>query len=492
MTKRDVKFVTWALILANAISGLDATIITTALPAIISDLDGIQFMGWCVAIFLFGVSVSTPFWNKLGELFGTKKAFLGSLLIFAVTSVLEGLAPNIYLFIAARALMGIGAGGMGALPYIIIGYLYDDIYDRTKALGMVAASFSFASIIGPLLGGVIVDALSWHWIFYLNVPFSLITMYLTWRYYKTDVKKVAQKNFDWLGSVLMVAGLVIFLSGVQLLGLTKLSLVMALIILGLVILTLFVLVERKLAHPLIKMDIFKNKQLVVDFILFSLAWGSFVAYNTYAPIWSQGLLGTSALVGGAVLIPNSIADLFGSQSAAWIQRRFKIKTVLTMGLSSILITAALMAVLPFDTPLIVLMATGLFSGFGVGLVFVILQVKVQMDARKDEMSEATSLSYLIRILAQTLMAAIYGVLMNQQLAAGVHKYPQVTLKMLNNLTDAKNQKLLPQNLMPTLRSILHQGMVVIMVAAAVLALIAVVVNWRSKNTEIKHKGPLQG
>ncbi|KRL80550.1 MFS family major facilitator transporter [Lactobacillus ultunensis DSM 16047] len=173
MNKKQILMVTWALILANIMSGLDATIINTAIPAIVSDLHGIQYMGWIVACFLLGMSVSVPIWSKLGERMGNKFAFELSLALFILGSILEGVAPDIYFFLISRVLMGVGAGGMGSLPYIIVGYIYPNVKKRTVILSYIAASFSAASIAGPLVGGWIVDALSWHWVFYINVAIRL-------------------------------------------------------------------------------------------------------------------------------------------------------------------------------------------------------------------------------------------------------------------------------------------------------------------------------
>ena len=132
MNKKQVKMVTIALMLGNVMSGLDGTIINTAIPAIVSALHGIQFMGWIVAIFLLGMSISIPIWTKIGEKITNKLAFEISLVFFIIGSTLEGLAPNILYFLVARFVMGIGAGGMGSLPYIIAGYIFPNIKKELK------------------------------------------------------------------------------------------------------------------------------------------------------------------------------------------------------------------------------------------------------------------------------------------------------------------------------------------------------------------------
>ena len=141
MTRKQITWVTVALLLANIVSGMDATIITTALPAIVSDLHGIQYMGWIVAVFLLGMAVFSPLWGKLGERTSNKLAFQLGLVLFIVSSAFEGMASNIYYFLLARFFMGIGAGGIGSLPYIIIGEIFPKYYQRAKALGYISASW---------------------------------------------------------------------------------------------------------------------------------------------------------------------------------------------------------------------------------------------------------------------------------------------------------------------------------------------------------------
>ena len=200
MTKKQISMVTLSLLLANIMSGLDATIINTAIPAIVSDLHGIQYMGWIVACFLLGMSVSVPIWSKIGERMGNKFAFELSLALFILGSVLEGVAPDIYFFLISRVLMGVGAGGMGSLPYVIVGYIYPNIKRRTVILSYIAASFSAACIAGPLVGGWIVDALSWHWVFYINVPLGLISIILSFLFYRGIRKPNINTVFDRLGA----------------------------------------------------------------------------------------------------------------------------------------------------------------------------------------------------------------------------------------------------------------------------------------------------
>jgi MFS family permease len=236
MNKKQISMVTWSLLLANIMSGLDATIINTAIPAIVSDLHGIQYMGWIVACFLLGMSVSVPIWSKLGERMGNKFAFELSLVLFILGSVLEGVAPDIYFFLISRVLMGVGAGGMGSLPYVIVGFIYPNIKRRTVILSYIAASFSAACIAGPLVGGWIVDALSWHWVFYINVPLGLISIILSIAFYRDAHKSKEKVQFDKMGAFTLIAGLTCFLIGIQMLGLASNVMVALFVIVGIILL----------------------------------------------------------------------------------------------------------------------------------------------------------------------------------------------------------------------------------------------------------------
>lgn len=476
MNKKQVTMVTIALMLGNVMSGLDGTIINTAIPAIVASLHGIQFMGWIVAIFLLGMSISIPIWTKVGEKITNKRAFEISLALFVIGSALQGMAPNIIFFLCSRFIMGVGAGGMGSLPYIIAGYVFKNIKTRTKVLGYLTASWNGAAILGPLIGGWLIDAFSWHWVFYINIPIGLIAFLICLIYYKPVTPKQTPV-FDIPGASLLVIGLLPFLMGVQLVGLTASWIVISLIIVSLVFIVLFFIRENHAQNPIIPVSLFKNKDLDGDFLLFAFTWGAFIAVNTYLPMWAQALLGLSALLGGMTLIPNSIVEIIASQSVVAIQDHLTTFKLVFIGIFAMLISSAGMFFADLHMPIQLLAAIGAFSGIGVGFIFVALQLKVQIDAGLKNMATATSTSYLIRILAQTVMAAVYGVIMNLNLASGVSSHPGITITMMNKLSDAKNAKLLPQNLVPTMRNILHSGIKEIMLVSVILLVIALVLNF---------------
>ncbi|MFD1454478.1 MFS transporter [Levilactobacillus lanxiensis] len=471
MSRNEKILVTFALVLSNAMAGLDGTIVNTALPAIISDFHAIQDMGWIVACFLLGMAVTTPLWSKFGERYGNKVAYILATVIFMVGALFQGLAPNIAWFIAARGLMGIGAGGVNTIPFIIYAELFTSLKRRGQVIGIAAASFSGASIIGPLLGGWIVDQFSWHWVFYVNLPIAVLSIVIMLVWFNLP-QALNKADIDYLGILLLVGGLAAILVGVQEIGVLPIGFTLVLVGLGLLLLVGMVFAERRATDPIVPGRLFKNGQLVSDFALFALLWGAFVAFNIYVPMWAQGLLGLSALIGGMTQIPGAFANFGGSELGAVIQRKFWRYDIISLGAGAFLIAFIGLSLANQHTSYGVLLVLGAFEGFGIGLSFNILQVAVQSDAEPRDMPIATSFAYLVRILAQTFMAAIYGVILNHALVTGVRaSQGRITLTMMNRLSNSQTVGSLPKQLVPKMRAIFFTGLHHIMLTVLLLLLL---------------------
>ncbi|WP_390405337.1 MFS transporter [Lacticaseibacillus jixiensis] len=477
MSKKNIWLVTFALLLSNAMSGLDNTIVNTALPAIIADLRGLELMGWIVAIFLLGTAVSTPLWSKLGERLGNRRAYQTAALLFVVGSFLQGMAPNMLTLIVARAVAGVGNGGMVSLPYIIYAQLYKNPRKRMQVLGLVSASYSTATIIGPLVGGAIVDAWSWHWVFYLNVPIGLISALLVQLFFKEEKRAASEAPVDYRGASLLICGLVALLAGIEMIGSAPVIIIAVLLVVAVVALATLGAVERHASDPIIPGRLFKDPELVIDFVLFTLIWGAFMGFIVYAPMWVQALLGVSALVGGCTQIPGSFTNFLGSSSSAPLRRHLSAQQVVLVGILTLTMTFVIMVLVNVHAPYWAVMLAGAFQGYGNGMVFAELQVKVQTDADPQDVPVATSFSFLIRMISQTMTAAVYGLLMNHALRLGVaHSHGAITIKMMNNLSNAQSKASLPKQLLPQMRAIMFNGLHHIMWLGLALMLVALAVN----------------
>lgn len=476
IVSRNRKFiVTFALILSNAMAGLDATIINTALPAIISDLHGIQFMGWLVAIFLLGMAVATPLWSKFGERKGNKTAYITATVVFMVGALFQGLAPNITWFIIARGLMGIGAGGMNTIPFIIYSQIFKNLRRRAQVIGVASASFSGTSIIGPLLGGWIVDTFSWHWVFYLNLPIALLSIAIIVFFFNIK-EHLNVSKVDYYGAILMVLGLVSILVGIQELGVASIWITVGFLLVGFLLIAWMVRVESQADDPIVPNRLFKNTKLVIDMILFVFLWGSFVAFNIYIPMWAQSIMGLSALIGGMTQIPGSVTNFIGSEAGPLMQRRLGRYNLIGIGTAAFFIAFVGLYLAKQSASYAFLITMGAFEGFGIGLCFNVLQVAVQYDAEPRDVPIATSFAYLARILSQTFMSAIYGVILNQALLKGVqNSHGHISMSMMNQLSNSQTAGHLPAQFLPEMRTILYNGIHNIMLTALLLVVVVVVI-----------------
>ncbi|MGO1970725.1 MAG: MFS transporter [Levilactobacillus brevis] len=477
MTKRRMAIATIALLIANFMGGLDATIVNTALPAITSDLNGIRLIGWISSIFLLGTAVTTVLWGRVGEVIGNKITFQISVILFIASSLVDGLSTNMVMLIVARALMGIGAGGMISIPFIIYADLYANPAERARALGWVTAFYTLSTVVGPLIGGWLVDTLSWHWVFFINLPIGLISLFLLQFSYHESKREETQTHFDYWGSGLLISTLIILLFASDAIA-SSLVRTFGLLVMGLVLMVIFYQVEKRQKSALIPVELLKNWRIQSQNVIMFLINGFFIGYSVYAPMWSQGLLGTSATLGGLTQIAGSILLLIGTRYTAHLMSKLLYKKIVMFGSFSVLLSALAMVMATQFAPYWWLLISGGFNGLGMGLSFTPMQVSLQDGVRRDLISVSTTFGLLFRTLGQTFMSAIFGAILSLSTARQVGG--RITTRMINKLTDADTARSLPQDLLPQLRTILYNGMHLIMLIGFILVVIAIVINLTRK------------
>ena len=399
MTKIQKRLSMIALLLANFIGGLDTTMLNTALPQIIKDLNGINQLGLLTSMLLFFIAMTTVLWGKLGEVIGNKKAFQLSILIFAIASILGGFSVNIWMMVFARGLMGIGIGGMISIPFVIYAKLFPDAKERAVALGWVTAFYGVASILGPIVGGFVVDVLGWSWIFFSLVPFPVVSLVLIQIFYKETV--ISQKpRVDYIGS-----GLLVIISGVILYwisNLPKLNIFMNSLLAMFVIVSGYMLwkLEKKETEPI----------LPISLLVYAFAIG----YSIYAPMWAQVVLGTSATMAGGTQIFSSIAVMLATRFSAKFISKWSFEKLINIGFIAMSVSVFMMAFAPIGVSYYYISISGAFLGLGHGLIFPSAQVAFQEVVPKEQLNIATTFSLLLRTLGQTLMASIYGLVYASQ------------------------------------------------------------------------------
>ena len=485
MKKTNVPIVTLAIFMTTFMTAIEGTIVSTAMPTIVSDLDGLEIMNWVVSIFLLMTAVSTPLYGKLADSIGRKPVFLFGIALFVIGSSLCGLAQNMIELILFRVIQGLGSGAVQPVAITIIADLYT-LQKRAKMLGLNSGFWGVASVIAPLLGGFIVQHLSWHWVFYINVPIGIIAFLLVLVYLREATHKSSSK-LDLQGTIWLVL-LLLALMFLQDLGSNMNLLVMAaLAVLIVISVILFFRAEKRAADPIMPLSMLRDKEFFALNIITLLISGVVIGFEFYIPTWMQGINGTNASLAGFAVTPSSLMWIVGSFLIGGMLGRWGIKKTYDYMLAILVAADLVLILVPIYTPFWVFCIVAAFNGTAFGAITTASQVRSQVLVPKDDIGVATSFNTLMKYLGQTMMVSVYGIAFNTMVAKGLAKHPGLTQAMLNKIVSAENAKTLASSVVPQLRQVLLGGLKAVYIVSMIVILISILLNQTYKDRKIKHE-----
>jgi len=405
------------VMLALFLAAMESTVVATAMPTVVSSLGGIRIYSWVFSAFLLTATVSMPLWGRLSDLLGRRPTYLAGIAIFLLGSGLSGLSQSMAQLITFRTLQGLGAGSLITLGMTLAGDLYG-LERRAKMQGYFSGVWGLASLIGPPLGGLLSDHVSWRWVFYINLPFgALAALAIGWGLVE-PVGRRRSVSIDFVGTALFTLAISSLLVGLTAGG--RVASWLTLAVLGPLAVTalcllLFVGVERRVADPLIPLDLFKHPMVRAAAATGFLAGMAMFGAISYIPLYLQAVLGATATQAGFVLTP----FILGWVTFSILSARF----VLRVGYRGIVMTG--MAILTFS---FVLLATWdqnltrpsavqavLFAGVGMGMVMVPMLIAVQNAVPKRDLGVATSAVQFFRSIGGAVGVAVMGAAMSHRL-----------------------------------------------------------------------------
>ncbi|HEY5488222.1 MAG TPA: MDR family MFS transporter [Candidatus Limnocylindrales bacterium] len=422
----------FAILLGLFLSALDQTIVGTAMPRILTDLSGIDLYTWVVTIYLLTSTVTGPIYGKLSDQFGRKRLLLFGVAVFLIGSFLSGLSQNMIELIFFRGLQGLGAGALFPISLAVIGDLFSP-QERGKYQGLFGAVFGISALIGPALGGFLTDNISWHWVFFVNLPIGAVALFIIWRLLPAHTETGVTRKVDFLGAAVFTLALVPILVGLTNFQTTPLTdpWVGGLIIFGIVVGALFLWIESRAPEPIVPLGLFRNRTYSASMIAVFLASFGFFGAIVFLPLWYQVVQGASATSSGYQLLPLLAGLILTSiVSGQIVSRTGRYKWLTTGAMVVISIGLLLMSGLHANTPAPTLWFWQFIAGAGIGPSMAVFTIIIQNAVPWNQLGVATSNMTLFRQVGGTVGLALAGTIFGSAFRT------QIPIQVGNNLTAA--------------------------------------------------------
>ncbi|GGS43665.1 MDR family MFS transporter [Streptomyces cinerochromogenes] len=481
-----------ALLLGLLLAALDQTIVATALPTIVSELGGLEHLSWVVTAYLLASTAATPLWGKLGDQYGRKRLFQTAIVIFLIGSALCGAAQDMPQLIAFRALQGLGGGGLMVLSMAIVGDLVPP-RERGRYQGLFGAVFGATSVLGPLLGGLLTEHLSWRWVFYVNLPVGVVALAVIAAALRIP-RRTAPHVIDYLGTFLIAAVATCLVLVASLGGTTwawDSAQIIGLAVLGVLLAVAFVAVERRAAEPVLPLKLFGIRTFSLAAVISFVVGFAMFGAMTYLPTFLQVVHGISPTLSGVHMLPMVAGLLLSSTvSGQIVSRTGRWKVFPVAGTAVTTLGLLLLHRLDEHTPTAVTSLYFFVFGLGLGLVMQVLVLIVQNAVSYEDLGVATSGATFFRSIGASFGVAVFGSVfasrLGDELAAafrGVRLPPGASTDALR--ADPRGIAALPPALRPAALHAYASAITDVFLYAAPVALLGFLLAWFLKEDRLR-------
>jgi EmrB/QacA subfamily drug resistance transporter len=404
--------------LSTALVAIDSTIIATAVPSIVGSIGGFGQFPWLFSIYLLTQAVTVPVYGKLADVFGRKPVMLVGIGLFLVGSVLCGFAWSMGALIAFRALQGVGAGAVQPMAMTIVGDLYS-LAERAKVQGYIASVWAVCSVVGPTLGGVFSEYVSWRWIFFVNIPLCLLAAAMIWRRFTESVQR-SRPRIDYLGAAVLTSGLTLLVLGLLEGGQAwpwDAPQSVAVLTAGVLLLTTFVMVERRAADPVVPLALLRHRLIVTTSLVSAFVGAVLLGLTSYVPTYVQEVLGTGPLVAGFALAALTIGWPISASQAGRLYLRIGIRATALLGSAVVVVGSALLLLLGRSSSVVQVGATCFVIGLGMGLTAAPTLIAAQSAVGWQQRGVVTGTNMFFRSLGSSVGVAAFGAVVNSTLGA---------------------------------------------------------------------------
>lgn len=415
-----------SLMLATSLVALDSTIIATASTSIAKDLGHFEQLPWLFSIYVLAQAVSVPVYGRLADFFGRKHLMMIGIGLFLGGSILAGIAWSMPILIASRVIQGLGAGAVLPMSMTIASDIYT-LEERAKTQGYLASVWGISAVVGPTLGGVFSEFVSWRWIFFINIPLSLIAAWMLWRTFSESTHgERSRPRIDYAGAILLTAGTALVILGLLEGGTAwAWNSVTSIVIfaVGVAALAAFVFVERKAEHPILPLAVLKRRVIWASTVAGLLIGAIVLALSTYVPIYAQNVLGVSALVAGFALAALTVGWPLTASIAGRFYLRIGFRSTSVIGSSIVVAGALSLLVLGAGSSIWLVAVICFVIGAGMGLTAVPTLIAAQSSVGWQERGMVTGTNMFARSIGSAVGVAVFGAVVNGNTTIGADGTP---------------------------------------------------------------------